>query len=190
MAAPFLGFGDRRAVLHVAAPLLTPANGARGVRLLCVLADTCCSLLFSREHGGSRGGFDVAPTLTEKLKQNRTAVSGDAHGPRWPALPLRVRCPQNETCVPPEAGRTGRGSPHQTRPSAPRPRPPRRQPPLSSQGAGLARRELFGAAGRPRSPEVERDAGVGFSAVSRGAQGGRVLSGRSPSSLETQRQAH
>lgn len=140
MAAPFLGFGDRRAVLHVAAPLLTPANGARGVRLLCVLADTCCSLLFSREHGGSRGGFDVAPTLTEKLKQNRTAVSGDAHGPRWPALPLRVRCSQNETCVPPEAGRTGRGSPHQTRPSAPRPRPPRRQPPLSSQVASLARR--------------------------------------------------
>lgn len=90
------------------------------------------SLLFSREHGGSRGGFDVAPTLTEKLKQNRTAVSGDAHGPRWPAFPLRVRCPQNETCVPPEAGRTGRGSPHQTRPSAPRPRPPHRQPPLSS----------------------------------------------------------
>lgn len=140
MAAPFLGFGDRRTVLHVAAPLLTPANGARGVRLLCVLADTCCSLLFSREHGGSRGGFDVAPTLTEKLKQNRTAVSGDAHGPRWPALPLRVRCSQNETCVPPEAGRTGRGSPHQTRPSAPRPRPPRRQPPLSSQVASLARR--------------------------------------------------
>lgn len=140
MAAPLLGFGDRRTVLHVAAPLLTPANGARGVRLLCVLADTCCSLLFSREHGGSRGGFDVAPTLTEKLKQNRTAISGDAHGPRWPAFPLRVRCPQNETCVPPEAGRTGRGSPHQTRPSAPRPRPPRRQPPLSSQVASLARR--------------------------------------------------
>lgn len=119
MAAPFLGFGDRRAVLHVAAPLLTPANGARGVRLLCVLADTCCSLLFSREHGGSRGGFDVAPTLTEKLKQNRTAVSGDAHGPRWPALPLRVRCPQNETCVPPEAGRTGRGSPPPDAPVCP-----------------------------------------------------------------------
>lgn len=134
MAAPFLGFGDRRAVLHVAAPLLTPANGARGVRLLCVLADTCCSLLFSWEHGGSRGGFDVAPTLMEKLKQNRTAVSGDAHGPRWPALPLRVRCSQNETCVPPEAGRTGRGSPPPDAPVCPSSPP---SPPAPQTAASL-----------------------------------------------------
>lgn len=109
VAVLFLGFGDPSHRFPYGY-----TDSVRGFRLLYVLADACCSLFFRREQGGSRGGFDLSPTLTEKFTQNRATISErpTAHaGPRFccvsvvvgtrPVSPLKLDA-QREARPPPD----------------------------------------------------------------------------------------